>query len=119
MKDRCRGSRAVVEVSLCGNCANTNDIFRQRNVPEPALLGEVSNGGGALIESWVAQRSLVVGPHGDFVQVRIAHFPPLARYSKGIASTGVDGYRRVEFQRLAVLRSEERRVGKERVRVGQ
>src|SRR5262249_2440882 len=34
---------------------------------------------------------------------RVAHFPPLARHSKGIASTGVDGHRSVEFERLAVL----------------
>src|SRR5215470_15295598 len=90
MKDLGKIPRAVVKVRLLGNSTDTHDILRQRNVPEPALLREVSNSSGALIDSWVAQRSLVVGPDSDFVQVRIAHFPPTARHCERIAPTGVD-----------------------------
>ena len=66
-------------------------------------MRQVRNRGGAFVDAWVAQRSLVVGPDGDLVQVWITHFPPVARHREGIASAGVDGYGRVEFQRFATL----------------
>src|SRR5271154_353894 len=103
MKNRCAVSRTAVEVTFVCHGTDANQFPGQRNVPEPAFVGEVSDRSGAFVKPGIAQRSLVVSPDGDFIQVRVADLPSVAGDREGIAATSINSYRSLEFLSLAVL----------------
>src|SRR5271155_3702737 len=85
------------QVIFFGDNPDTNNVARQRNIPEPTFLGNVGDGGCAFIHSGVAHGALVVGPDGDLVQIRVSNLPSIASDEESVPAAGIDGDWRVEF----------------------
>src|SRR6266511_2398946 len=72
MKDLARVLHSVArEVFTFGDYADAHHVVVLRDVPEPALVRDVSHGCRAFINAGFALRTAVVCPHSDLVEVRI------------------------------------------------
>ena len=67
MKDRGKVASVFVEIILLSDNAYTYYVVSQRDVPEPTFLRHIGYGGGALIDTGIAQRAFVVSPDGDLI----------------------------------------------------
>src|ERR1041385_1283514 len=56
---------AVIQIILLGNDPHAHHIACQRDVPEPSLVRDVGDGGGAFVDPWVAHGSSTVSPDSD------------------------------------------------------
>src|SRR5262245_33788809 len=91
------------EVFAFGNNTYANHIVMLWDVPEPAFVRDVRNSGCTLIDARIPFCSLVIGPDGDLVQVRIADPPIVSRYGERLFTRAVQGDGRAKFPCLSVL----------------
>src|SRR5436190_22053014 len=92
LKDLSRFSRVSVKIILLGDDADAYDVVGKRDIPKPAFFRDIGDRRGPLVNSWIAQRALVIGPYGDLVEIRIAHLPAIARDRESVATCRVHGH---------------------------
>ena len=78
-EDLRRRAAPLQQMIAIADNADTGDALLERNVPEPATVGNVGDGRGAFVETLVAQRALVVGPDRDALEPVVGRPPTVAR----------------------------------------
>src|ERR1044071_3084461 len=92
------------EIFAFRDYAHAHTVVVLGNVPKPAFLRNESDGRCAGINTGITFGALVIGPNGDFVQLRIADAPIITRCSKGFFSGTVERHARPVFGGFAILR---------------
>src|ERR1041385_1487642 len=78
------------QVLSFGDDADADHVIVLRDVPEPAFLRHVSHRGRAFVQAGIAFGAAVIGPDGDFVQVRIANAPVVADGRESFLARAID-----------------------------
>ena len=94
---------AAGEIFALGHDADAGHVVVLRDVPEPALVRHVGDGGVAFVDAFAALGILVVGPDGDLVEIRIAHAPAALVGGEGFLARAIERDRRADFVGAAGL----------------
>ena len=103
VEDRLEILALPIQVVALGHHPHAHGVLGQRNVPEPALAGQVRHGGRAFVVARIPEGAPVVGPDRDLVQPRIGNYP--AEFGRGetMPPATVDGDRSADRKGLAAL----------------
>src|SRR5262245_19856158 len=84
-------------LSLCHD-THADHIVVQWDVPKPAFLGAHGNGCLSFIDVRIAFGTLVVGPHGNLVQIRVPCAPAFPHGGETLLAGAVERDRCTELE---------------------
>ena len=87
-----RISRFFVYVILICNNSDTHQIIRERNIPKPTFLRQVSNSCRAFVQARVTFCASVISPDRHFFEILVIDSPTIPYNRQAIPPTGIYGH---------------------------
>ena len=89
---------SVEQVVALGHDSDADHVSAQRNIPKPALVGEIGDRSGAFVETGVSHGALEISPNRDLLELGIALHPLLANGGETIPAGCIDNEWSMEFE---------------------